>query len=31
LQAKSVTRWTAGGSRMVQTASGPMSVSVADG
>ena len=31
LQARSVSRWTAGASRMVQTASGPMSVSVADG
>lgn len=31
LQAKSVSRWTAGASRMVQTTGGPMSVSVADG
>ncbi len=31
LRADSVSRWSAGNSRMVQTASGPMSVSVADG
>ena len=31
LQARSVSRWTAGTSRMVQTATGPMRVSVADG
>lgn len=31
LQARNVSRWTAGASRMVQTANGPMQVSVADG